>query len=118
MKKVNWKSLKVKLIAGEVLIEEDITLDKGERIVSAIATNREPEQLVSLGLYENGTEISAPMNIAFWKRSNSGHFLDGFKPIEFKGGSQITARVISQTVMAEDLDMEIVFGIIKEDTEC
>lgn len=58
------------------------------------------------------------MNLEFWKRSNSGHYLDGFKPIEFKGGSQITARIVSQAAMATDLDVEIVFGIIKEDTEC
>lgn len=119
MKKTDWKSLRIVLAVGESIAEKDIALEKGERIVSAVAY-QEPGQLVALGLYENGNEISAPMNLDFWKRSNAGQYLDGFKPIEFKGGSGITARLIASAPLAgaKNLEVEIVFGIIKEDITC
>lgn len=120
MKKTDWKSLRLVYGAGEVLAEKEINLDKGERIVAGIATNFAPGQHVALGLYENGNEISAPMHLDFWRKSNSGHYLDGFKPIEYKGGSQVTVRLFSPAPLAgaDDLEVEIVFGIIKEDTTC
>lgn len=119
MKKTAYKTLRISFSAGETLAEKDITLDKGERIVAAIATSVEPNQLVNLGLYENGnTEVSAPMDLSFWRKSNAGHYLDGFKPLDYRGGSTISARLSTSAVLAADLDVEIVFGIIKEDPTC
>lgn len=119
LEKIEWKSLRMKLAIGAKVAEKEITLEKGKRIVTAVVTNVVPVQLVNLGLYENGNEISAPMNLEFWKRSNSGLYLDGFKPIEFRGGSQISVRIASTVAITDtNLEIEIVFGIIKEDTTC
>ena len=120
MKKVLWKTLQLSLVVGQSIGEKDITLEKGERIVCAAISNRTPDELVQLGLYENGNKISDPMNLKFWERSNAGQYLDGFKPIEFKGGSQLTARLTSNVALtgATDLQVEVVFGIIQDDTTC
>lgn len=118
MKKVDWKSLKVTLKAGETLANKDITLDAGERIVVGAAYAGDKNKIVDLELKENGNTISAAMDLDFWKRSNAGHYLDGFKPIEYKGGSTLTAVLLAPTALAADLPVEVVFGIIKDDTTC
>ncbi|NJW53545.1 hypothetical protein [Salinimicrobium oceani] len=120
MRKVHWKTLRVVLPVGETNANKDLFLDKGERIVTAVAVNQDPGQLVSLGLFEGNQEVSTPMNVDFWKRSNAGQYLDGFKPIEFTGGSTITARITTSKALATatDLEVEIVFGIIQEDKQC
>ena len=120
MRKVNWKTLKVTLPVGQTNVDKNIYLEKGERIVSALAASQEPGQLVSLGLYEGNNEASAPMSIDFWKRSNAGHYLDGFKPLEFNGGREITARITTTRALATaaDLEIEIVFGIIQQSETC
>lgn len=118
MEKIEWKTLRTKFAAGETLAEKEIALEKGKRIVAAVATSTAPGKLISLGLFENGNEVSAPMDLDFWKRSNSGHYLDGFKPIEYRGGSTVSARFAATTALAADIEIELVFGIIKEDTTC
>lgn len=120
MKKVKWKTLTVSLPVGQINNEKLITLEKGELIVAAAATNYDPKQIVKLGLYENGNEISTPVSLDFWKRSNAGQYLDGFKPIEYKGGSEVTAKIFTSEPLAgeSDLAVEVVFGIVKEDTTC
>ena len=118
MKKVDWKTLKLSLKAGDLTAEKNIQLDPGERIVAAATTGKAKDQIIDLGLYENGQQISAPMDLDFWARSNSGNFLDGFKPLETKGGITCTGRVSTAVAPAADVDIEVVFGIIKEDTSC
>jgi hypothetical protein len=119
MEKTQWKTLRMTLAVGEVLAEKEITLEKGKRIVSAVVKNRQPVQLVSVGLFENNTQVSAPMNLKFWERSNSGQYLDGFKPLAYNGGSQISVRLAANAaITVADLEIEIAFGIIKDDTEC
>lgn len=118
MKKTTYKTLRIAFAAGETLAEKEITLDPGERIVAAVATSVDPTQLVALGLYENGNEVSAPMDLDFWRKSNAGHYLDGFKPLEYRGGGSISARLSTTAALAAALDVEIVFGIIKEDPTC
>lgn len=120
MKTVNWKTLRVTFLKGEAYAEKEVTLDKGERIVAAVATSEMPTQLVNLGLYENGQEVSAPMDLSFWRRSNSGQFLDGFKPLGITGGSTISARLSTTGILAttNDLQVEIAFAIIQDSKEC
>ena len=120
MEKVIWKTLRVAFPVGQDYTEKEISLEKGKRIVAAIATNQDPSQLVNLGLYENGQEISAPMDLDFWRRSNAGQFLDGFKPLGYTGGATISARLSTTRPLATatDLEVEIVFGIIQEDKTC
>jgi hypothetical protein len=115
MKKILWKTLNISFGVGEVLAEKDISLEKGERIVAAIATSIVPTQLVDLGLFENGNEVSVPSATEFWKRSDSGQYLDGFKPIEYRGGSTISARLTTKVALVDAVDVQIVFGIIKSD---
>lgn len=118
MKKVDWKTLNISLAAGETIATGEVPLERGERIVAAAETGSEPGQIINLGLYEQNNEVSAPMDLAFWKRSNSGQYLDGFKPIGFKGGTTVEARLTTKTAVAAQVDLQIVFGIIKEDTQC
>lgn len=118
MKKVIWKTQEINLVAGETLANKEIHLERGERIVVAIEKSAAPGKIVNLGLYEGGNELSAPMALGFWERSNSGHYLDGFKPIEFKGGTTVTARIFTKAALAEDLAIQIVYGIIQDDTTC
>lgn len=119
MEKTQWKTIRLSLAVGETLAEKEITLDKGKRIVSAVAKNRETAELVSIGLFENGNEVSTPMNLEFWERSNSGQYLDGFKPIEYNGGSQISVRLSANApITVAALEIEVAFGIIKDDTTC
>jgi len=115
---VIWKTLKMALEAGETLAEKDISMEPGVRVVSAAVTGQDKGQIVDLGLFENGQKISDPMDLEFWKRSNAGQYLDGFKPIGYKGGSTLTARLSTLTALAAKLDVEIVFGIIQENTSC
>lgn len=118
MEKIDWFTLKMKLAAGETLAEKAITLDKGKRVVAAVATASEPGKIVDLGLYENGQQVSAPMDLSLWKKSNAGNFTDGFKPLEIKGGTEITARLFTAVALAADFDIELVLGVIKDDTTC
>ncbi len=118
MKKIDWKTLKIKLLAGETLAEKAITLDKGEKVVASVAVASDPGKIVDLGLYENNQQVSAPMDLSLWKKSNAGIFTDGFKPLEIKGGSEIQARLSTAAGLAADLDIEVVFGVIKDDTTC
>ena len=118
MKKVDWKTLKLTLKAGDLTAEKNIQLDPGERIVAAATTGKAKDQIIDLGLYENGNQISAPMDLDFWTRSNSGNFLDGFKPLETTGGNTCTGRISTANAPAADIDIEIVFGIIKEVATC
>lgn len=119
MEKTQWKTLRLSLAVGATLAEKEITLEKGKRIVSAVVTNREPAELVSLGLFENNTEVSTPMNLKFWERSNSGQYLDGFKPLAYNGGSQISVRLAANAaITTAALEVEVVFGIIKDDVTC
>lgn len=118
MKKVDWKTLNISLAIGETIATGEVPLEKGERIVAAVETGTDPGQIINLGLYEQNNEVSAPMALPFWKRSNAGQYLDGFKPIGFKGGTTVEARVTTKTAVAEAVDIQIVFGIIKEDTQC
>ena len=115
---VKWKSLKLKLKAGDPTAEKEISLEKGVRIVAAAATLKQRSQIVDLALLENGQIISDPMDLDFWKRSNSGQYLDGFKPIEYLGGSSLMARLSTNAPLAEDLEVEVVFGILKDDATC
>jgi hypothetical protein len=119
MYKTQWKTIKVKLSAGDTVEEKDINLPSGERIVAAVATRNAPAgSIVDLGLYEGGNEVSAPMDLDFWKRSEAGQYLDGFKPLEIKGGQTITARMVTTTALGADVDIELVFGIITKDQSC
>ena len=118
MKKVEWKTLNMILPAGETRADKDISLEVGERIVVAAAPASKPGKIVNLGLYEGGNEISSPMDVSFWERSNAGQYLDGFKPISFKGGTTITTRLTTTTPLAADLQVQVVFGIIKTETQC
>ena len=118
MKKVDWKSLKVTLSAGQTLANKNISLDVGERIVVGAAYAGDKNKIVDLELQENGQTVSAAMDLDFWKRSNAGNYLDGFKPIEYKGGTAITAVLTAPSALAADIPVEVVFGIIKDDTTC
>lgn len=118
MKKVIWKSLEVNLVAGETVAEGDIHLERGERIVAAASVPVKPGKVVTLGLFENGQLASPSMDLGFWERSNAGHYLDGFKPIEYKGGTTITARLATKVALAADCQVQVVFGIIQEDSTC
>ncbi len=118
MKKVEWKTQVLTLAAGETRADKDLHLEKGERIVVAAVPATEPGKIVNLGLYEGGNEISSPMDIAFWERSNAGQYLDGFKPISFKGGTTVTTRLTTATALVADLQVQVVFGIIKEEVSC
>lgn len=117
--KIVYKTLRAKLAVGATEVTKDIQLERGERIVAAATTNRDPGQLVSLALYENGNQVSAPMDIDFWRKSNAGRYLDGFKPLEHRGGATLQLRAVASTAVANtDLDIEVVFGIIKADESC
>lgn len=118
MKKVDWKTLNISLVPGETIANKEIHLELGERIVAAVETGSEPGQIINLGLYEQNNEVSAPMALPFWKRSNAGQYLDGFKPISFKGGSSVDVRLSTKSPIANAVEIQIVFGIIKEDTTC
>lgn len=119
MKKVIWKTLRVVMPVGETYAEGDISLERGERILAAAVASKSPGQLVSLGLYENSMEVSAPMDLQFWERSNAGKFLDGFKPLDYSGGGTVQAKLNAKTaIAAEDLQVEMVFAIIQESTSC
>lgn len=118
MERIDWFTLKMKLTAGETLAEKAITLDRGKRVVAAVAVASAPGKIVDLGLYENGSQVSAPMDLDLWKKSNAGNFTDGFKPIEIKGGTEITARLFTSTALAAELEIEVVFGVIKDDATC
>lgn len=119
MEKTQWKTLKLSLAVGEEQTAKDIMLEKGKRIVSAVAKNRETAELVSLGLFEANQEVSTPMNLSFWERSNSGQYLDGFKPIEYTGGSEISVRMAANApITVAALEVEIAFGIIKDEITC
>ncbi|MDT0643695.1 hypothetical protein RM553_12705 [Zunongwangia sp. F363] len=116
MKKVDWKTLNVTLPAGQTLAEKEISLDKGTRIVAAATFSGTKDKIVNLELKENGNTVSAAMDLDFWKKSNAGLYLDGFKPIEYKGGSTVKAVLFADTALAADIPVQIAFGIIKEDT--
>ena len=118
MKKVDWKTLNISLVVGETTTTGEVPLERGERIVAAVETGSEPGQIINLGLYEQNNEVSVPMDLGFWKRSNSGQYLDGFKPIGFKGGTTVEVRLTTKTPVPAAVDVQIVFGIIKEDTVC
>ena len=118
MNKVEWKTQNITLKAGETRADKDISLEVGERIVVAAAPASKAGKIVNLGLYEGGNEISSPMDLSFWERSNAGQYLDGFKPISFKGGTTITTRLTTTTPLAADLEVQVVFGISKIDTSC
>lgn len=118
MKKVEWKTLKVTLKAGETLANKNIDLDSGQRILVAAAYAGDKNKIVDLELQENGQTVSAGMDLDFWKRSNAGDYLDGFKPIEYKGGTTITGVLTTPSALAADLPVEVVFAIVKTDTTC
>ena len=118
MKKVDWKTLNISMLTGETIANKEIHLELGERIVAAVETGTDPGQIINLGLYEQNNEVSAPMALPFWKRSNAGQYLDGFKPIGFKGGSSVDVRLMTKSPLANPVEVQIVFGIIKEDTVC
>ena len=118
MKKVIWKSADVIMKAGAILAETDIHLEKGERILAAAHSVDKPGKIVNLGLFEGAQEISAPMAIPFWERSNAGLFLDGFKPLAFTGGGTVTVRLSTKVALASDVQVQVVFGIIQTDTSC
>lgn len=118
MEKLDWFTLKLQLAAGENNAQAKIDLDKGKRVVTAVAAPNRPNQIVDLELKENGQTIAAAMDLELWKKANAGNFLDGFKPINYKGGTTVTAILRTNTPLAEDLDIEVVFGVIKDDTTC
>lgn len=57
MERIDWFTLKMKLTAGETLAEKAITLDRGKRVVAAVAVASAPGKIVDLRLYENGSII-------------------------------------------------------------
>lgn len=119
MKKVIWKTLRVTMPVGETVATGKVSLEKGERILAAATSGDKPGQLVSLGLFENENEVSTPMDLHFWEKSNAGKFLDGFKPLDYTGGGTVEARLSTKTAIAtKDLQVEMVFAIIKESTSC
>ncbi|MDT0689368.1 hypothetical protein RM549_06195 [Salegentibacter sp. F188] len=118
MKKVEWKTLNVTLKTGQTLAEKEISLNQGDRIVSAASFSGNKDKVVNLELMENGNTVSAAMDLDFWKKSNAGKYLDGFKPIEYKGGSTVKAVLFTDTALGADLPVQVVFGIIKDDTTC
>lgn len=120
MEKIEWKTTRLSLAEGEQVAEKDINVPPGKRVVAAAVTGQAANQLVNMGLFENGNEISTPADLKFWERSNAGLYLDGFRPLSYKGGSNITVRVSSPKPMAlaTGLDVEIVFGIISESETC
>jgi len=118
MDKIIWFTMKMALLIGETQAEKSITLDKGKRIVAAVAVASSPGKIVDLGLYENGNQVSAPMDLELWKKSNAGKYTDGFKPLEITGGTEIKARLSTAVALAADLEMEVIFGVIKDDTTC
>lgn len=120
MKKTLWRTLRMALKSGETFAEKEISLEKGERIVAAVATNQAAGQLVNLGLFENGQEVATPMDLSFWKRSNAGQYLDGFVPINYNGGATVSVRIATAKPLASgsDLEVEVAFAIIQETAAC
>ena len=118
MEKIEWKTLRVKFAVGESFTEKEISLPSGKRIVAAAIAKPVPTVLINLGLFENGNEVSAPMDLEFWKKSEAGQYLDGLKPLGYNGGATVSARLSATNALATAIEVEIVFGIIKDDPTC
>lgn len=122
MENVEYKTARIVIPGGKNQGTKDIHLVPGLRIVAAATTNRAPGQLVSIGLEETGNRVSVPMDVDFWRRSTGGSYLDGFKPLETRGGAMLTITATgSRNVDAAtetDLEIEVVFAIVKEGSAC
>ncbi|MGB7841155.1 MAG: hypothetical protein WBL21_00080 [Salinimicrobium sp.] len=118
MKKVDWKTLNVTLKTGEISADKEINIDPGERVLVAAAYSGDKTKIVNLSLIEGGQPVVTAMDLDFWKRSNAGPYLDGFRPLSYTGGSQLKARLDAPVALDSDIHVQVVFAIVKESTAC
>ncbi len=118
MQKVKWRKQVLTIEAGSKYDQNTILIPSGKRVVAAAIGSKPKDQIINLGFDENGSEVETEMDLDFWKKNDTGKFLDGFKPLEYTGGSTLTLKLTATTDLTENFQVQVVFGIIDNDTTC
>ncbi|WP_417885334.1 hypothetical protein [Zunongwangia sp.] len=113
-----WRKQTLTLQTDSNFAQSTINIPPGKRVFAAAATSRTVNQIINLGLDENGSEIEPEMDLSFWKKTNSVKFLDGFKPLDYKGGSTLTIKATATTNLTEPLQIQVVFAILENNSSC
>ena len=118
MQKVKWRKQVLTIEAGSKYDQNTIQIPPGKRVVAAAIGSRPIDQIVNLGFDENGSEIETEMDLSFWKKNDTGRFLDGFKSLEYTGGTTLTLKLTATTDVDADFQVQVVFGIVESETSC
>ncbi|GEM_PF-3993592 len=118
MHKIKWHTQTLTIPVGQTYDQKSITIPKGESVVAAAVASRTKDQIIDLGLKENGNTIETAMDLDFWKRSDGASFVDGFKPLEYKGNSDVTIELTAKSALTEAIQVQVVFGVIQNDSSC
>lgn len=114
------KTLSLTIPNGNSTASKTIELPKGVKVVAAAKANQSVDQILNLGLFEQGQEINTPMDISFWRDREIGNdFTDGFVDVNSTGSSEIEAKLISPFGnVTADITVQVVFVIIQEIPQC
>lgn len=94
--------------AGQTSAEKGINVDPGERVFVLGTSKPSRNQLVAVGLFENGTEIHPKMDISHYD-GGIGTFEQRGLMLAYRGGSMITVKADLKQAETDDTQVEIVF---------
>ena len=104
----------VKLTSPAYSNEESIT-PIGTKVVrmGVIVRNNEGDDQVDLGIFENGSEKTRPVDTKFLEKTSGGNFLDSFCPIDLDAGRKYEVRLSRKTLVSDDINAQVIFIVQK-----
>lgn len=109
------RTLSITIANGDQTASKTIDLPKGFKVLAAAKVSGNVDQILNLGLFEQGQELNAPMDVSFWRDKEIGEkFYDGFVETETTGASELEARLISPGgAVTADITVQVVFIILQ-----
>jgi|GEM_PF-3713896 len=119
MQKPVYKSQLVVVNVGSNEGQAKLTIPSGQKVyVGATVSGGDTDKINRLQIEENGTTIHDAMNIA-WYNGNNGSFKQRSIDLgSYKGGSELTLRVLTTGNLTAEATIEVVFEISKEGSTC
>ena len=110
------KTLTLTIPNGDSQDSKTIEIPKGYKVLAAAKANQDLNQIVNLGIYEQGQEINTPMDLSFWRDREIGkNFTDGFVVLNTTGSSEVEVRLNSPFgTVSSDVQVQVVFIILQE----
>lgn len=109
------KKLNVTIPNGGTINDNRIKVPKGTCVgMAVINTGADPDQFIDLTVLDNGSEVVEGSDYRFYKKTNGGKWLDSLRPMRFDCNRDLTVRLSSDTAVAADFKVQVIFLITQE----